>query len=157
MTSFQIADRIPHRPPMLLVDQIVRQEPGRIVCRKTFRPGEFFLQGHFPDFPVVPGVILCEAAMQAGALLLSRAGSTDGQIPVVTRMGDVQFRRMVRPGEEVELEVVLEEELSGVCFMAATVRRAGQTVARLRFACKLVRLEELRSEERTGPPGAEGT
>ena len=52
---------------MLLLDEIVEQTQDSIICRKTFRENEFFFQGHYPDFPIVPGVILCESAMQAGA------------------------------------------------------------------------------------------
>ncbi len=57
---------------MLLVDEIVEQSENRIVCRKTFGPNDFFVQGHFPGFPLVPGVILCECCLQSGAILLSR-------------------------------------------------------------------------------------
>jgi 3-hydroxyacyl-[acyl-carrier-protein] dehydratase len=69
MPSQQILDAIPHRPPMLLLDEVVDWQPEHIVCRKTFQPEEWFFQGHYPDYPLVPGVILCEAAMQAGAVL----------------------------------------------------------------------------------------
>jgi 3-hydroxyacyl-[acyl-carrier-protein] dehydratase len=72
MSREQILAAIPHRPPMLLLDEVVEWEHERIVCQKTFHPEEFFFQGHYPEFPLVPGVILCEAAMQAGAVLLSK-------------------------------------------------------------------------------------
>ena len=81
MSRQQVLDAIPHRPPMLLVDEVVEWEPGHIVCRKTFQPDEWFFQGHYPDYPLVPGVILCEAAMQAGAVLLSKVIKSDG-VPV---------------------------------------------------------------------------
>ena len=67
----EILNAIPHRPPFLYVDTIVERKEDGIVCRKTFEPDEYFFVGHYPDFPLVPGVILCEAAMQAAAVFLS--------------------------------------------------------------------------------------
>jgi len=129
----QIEALIPHRPPMLLVDEILEQDEQRIVCRKTFRADEFFLQGHYPDYPLVPGVILCEASMQAGAILLSRFAG-DG-VPVATRMNDVRFRKMVRPGDTVRVEVQLIERVAQAFFLKAKVLRDGETVMRFEFAC----------------------
>ena len=97
MNRDAIEQAIPHRPPFLLVDEIVEQEGDRIVCRKTFTDDEYFFAGHYPDFPIVPGVLLCEAAMQAGAILLSQFVDEDsGAVPVATRMSDVKFRKMIR-------------------------------------------------------------
>jgi 3-hydroxyacyl-[acyl-carrier-protein] dehydratase len=133
MSLAEIQAAIPHRPPMLLLDEIVEREENRIVCRKTFTGDEWFLQGHYPGFPLVPGVILCEAAMQAGAVLLSQFAASG--IPVATRMNDVRFRDMVRPGETVEIEAYLEERLANAFFMKAKVLREGKQVMRLEFAC----------------------
>lgn len=124
---------IPHRPPMLLVDEILEQDEQRIVCRKTFRADEFFFQGHYPDYPLVPGVILCEASMQAGAILLSRFAGAG--VPVATRMNDVRFRKMVRPGDTVRIEVQLIERVAQAFFLKGKVLRDGETVMRFEFAC----------------------
>jgi 3-hydroxyacyl-[acyl-carrier-protein] dehydratase len=139
MTSERIEARIPHRPPMLLVDDIVRQDEQSIVCRKTFHDEEYFFQGHYPGFPLVPGVILCESAMQAGAILLSSFCRTDS-IPVATRLNDVKFKRIVRPGETVEIEVHLKERLIDAFFLHAKVTCEGKLAARLDFACTLAKL-----------------
>ncbi|MBW3600789.1 MAG: beta-hydroxyacyl-ACP dehydratase, partial [Planctomycetes bacterium] len=80
MNLSEVESAIPHRPPMLLVDEIVERSDDRIVCRKMFHEGEFFFQGHYPDYPLVPGVILCESAMQAGAILLSQFLSDAGGV-----------------------------------------------------------------------------
>ena len=72
METPDIQEAIPHRPPMLLVDKVVERTQQRILCEKTFHADEFFFQGHYPEKPLVPGVILCESAMQAGAILLSQ-------------------------------------------------------------------------------------
>lgn len=134
---------IPHREPFLLVDEIVRRDESRIVCRKKFRPDEFWYRGHYPEFPLTPGVLLCEAAMQAGAILL--AGLIDdpeGGVPVATRMGDVRFKQMVRPGDVVEMDVTLDERLAQAWFLTARVTVAGKLAVRFTFACTLVRLAE---------------
>jgi 3-hydroxyacyl-[acyl-carrier-protein] dehydratase len=139
MTLEQIQAAIPHRPPMLLVDEIIRRDRRRIECRKTFRDDEFFVQGHYPGHPIVPGVILCEAAMQAGAVLLSEhmQGAAEHSVPVATRMSDVKFRKIVRPGDTVHLIVELQERLADAFFLKATIQCAAKTVARLDFACTL--------------------
>ena len=78
----------------------MEQSPTRIVCSKVFRGTEDFFAGHYPGYPIVPGVLLCEAAMQCGAILLSsQLSKADGRVPVATRMNDVRFKRMVRPGK----------------------------------------------------------
>lgn len=138
MSTQEIERRIPHRPPMRLVDEIVSQDEKRIVCTKTFRPDEFFLQGHFPGNPVVPGVIQCESCLQAGAVLLAdQDGYGEETVPVVTRMDAVKFKRIVRPGDTVEIEVTLNEQLSNAFFMTGQVRVNGKLAARLDFACSL--------------------
>lgn len=129
---------IPHRPPMLLLDEVVSCDETTIVCRKTFRADEFFLQGHYPDYPLVPGVILCECAMQAGGVLLSTRVGADCGIPVATRLDQVRFRHMVRPGETVEIEVRLRDQVAQAFYLEGRVRRDLTVVARLEFACALV-------------------
>ncbi len=140
MSRQQILDAIPHRPPMLLVDEVLEWEDEHIVCSKTFTPDEFFFQGHYPDYPLVPGVILCEAAMQAGAVLLSRH-VTGGGVPVAGRLNDVKFKRMVRPGDTVELDVTLDERMGDAFFLSAKVLAGGKPAATLSFAVTLAKRE----------------
>lgn len=128
---------IPHRPPMLLVDEIIEQSGDAILCRKRFRDDEFFFQGHYPGRPIVPGVILCEAAMQAGAVLLSRFIDAGPGVPVATRLNDVKFKRMIRPGDTVELAVKLNERLADAFFLEAKVSCQGKLAVRFEFACTM--------------------
>ncbi|MCY2993867.1 MAG: beta-hydroxyacyl-ACP dehydratase [Planctomycetota bacterium] len=139
MSLSEIEAAIPHRSPMLLVDEIVTRTDKAIVCRKTFRAEEFFFQGHYPGHPLVPGVILCEAAMQAGAILLSAFLQDAAGVPVATRLNDVKFKQMVRPGDTVELAVTLNERVSEAFFLTAKVTCAGKVAARFEFACTLAR------------------
>jgi len=154
MSLEQIYNAIPHREPFLMVDEIVEWTESRIECTKVFTGNEDFFAGHYPGYPLVPGVLLCEAGMQAGAILLSRhlagaeetdearrdssfarpAGGTR-KVPVATRMNDVRFKRMVRPGETLRMEVELVERLAGAFFLKAKVSVDGKVAVRFEFAC----------------------
>jgi 3-hydroxyacyl-[acyl-carrier-protein] dehydratase len=133
---------IPHRAPMLLVDEIVEQNGDRIVCRKTFRDDEFFFQGHYPGFPIVPGVILCECAMQAGAVLLSKLLQEGEGVPVATRLNDVKLKKMVRPGDVIDVEVTLNERMANAFFLKAKVSCDGKVAVRFDFAVTMAKMEE---------------
>ena len=126
---------IPHRPPMLLVDEIVDLDDSSIVCRKTFRADEYFFQGHYPGHPLTPGVILCESAVQSGAILLAQIVSTGNGVPVLTRLGDVKFKKMVHPGDMIENHVKLDEVVSKAYYLTAQVKCDGRLAARLSFTC----------------------
>ena len=142
MTRQQIYDAIPHREPFLMVDEIVEWTDSRIVGTKVFTGGEDFFAGHYPGFPLVPGVLLCEAAMQCGAILLSRhLAGPEGEVPVVTRMNDVKFKRMVRPTETIRMEVDLAERLAGAFFLKAKVTVEGKLAVRFEFACTAARID----------------
>ena len=122
---------------MLLLDEIVEQSADHIICRKTFHAGEFFFQGHYPDYPLVPGVILCESGMQAGAVLLASHAPQDGRLPVATRLDEVKWKRLVRPDETIEIEVKLLERLLDAFFLSARIDSSGKLVARFSFACTM--------------------
>lgn len=139
MSLAEIEAAIPHRKPMLLLDEIVERGEDRIVCRKTFRDEEFFFQGHYPDMPIVPGVILCEAAMQSGAVLLSSQLADAEGAPVATRMNNVKFRQMVRPGDTIDIEITLNERMADAFFMTAKVTAAGKVAVRFDFACTVAK------------------
>jgi 3-hydroxyacyl-[acyl-carrier-protein] dehydratase len=147
MSLDEILKWIPHRKPMLLLDEIVEMDSGSIVCQITFQGDEFFFQGHYPDEPIVPGVILCEAGMQAGAVLLASmlaedpAGDSAKGVPVATRMNDVKFKKVTRPGDVVRVEVTLKERLAQAFFLQATIRCEGKLVARFEFGCTMAQME----------------
>ena len=146
MSREEIEKRIPHRPPMLLLDEIVSIDASRIVCRKTFHADETFVQGHFPEQPIVPGVIQCECCLQAGATLLADLRTdADAGLPVATRMDNVKFKRMVRPGDTIEVEVTLNDQVSSAFYMTGKVLLGGKVAARLDFACSVTEPQEPRS------------
>jgi 3-hydroxyacyl-[acyl-carrier-protein] dehydratase len=138
MSQERILAAIPHRPPFLLVDEIIEESDAKIVGVKRFTGGEDFFKGHYPEFPLVPGVLLCEAAMQCGAVLLSRFVTGENKkVPVATRMNDIRFKRMVRPGETIRIEVELVERLADAFFLKAKVTVEKQVAVRFEFACTL--------------------
>src|SRR3954447_2388829 len=139
MSLESIKAAIPHREPFLLIDEIVEQSENRIVCRKKFTGEEFWYRGHYPEFPLTPGVLLCESAMQAGAVLLATVvADNPDSVPVVSRINNVKFKTMVRPGDTVTLDVTLTEQLAGAYFLSAKVTVADKTAVTFDFACKMV-------------------
>jgi 3-hydroxyacyl-[acyl-carrier-protein] dehydratase len=138
MSRDEILAAIPHREPFLLLDEVVERSETRIVCRKTWRPEEWFFAGHYPGFPVTPGVLLCEAAMQAGAVLVApQLPQNSGRLPVVARMQDVRFKRIVKPGETVLLEVEITDRLQDAFYMQARVTCENQLAVRFQFTATL--------------------
>ena len=98
---------IPHRYPFLLVDRIVEVEAERIVGIKNVTVNEGFFQGHFPNRPVMPGVLICEAMAQVGAIFayISRGGGDGQNVFVLTGLDRVKFKRPVEPGDQLRLEL----------------------------------------------------
>lgn len=138
MTLAAIKSAIPHREPFLLIDEIVEQSDNHIVCRKRFTGEEFWYRGHYPEFPLTPGVLLLESAMQAGAVLLATVvADNPDKVPVVSRINNVKFKAMVRPGNTVILDVELTERLAGAYFMSAKVTVDGKIAVTFDFACKM--------------------
>ncbi len=139
-TLEKIHAAIPHRAPMLLVDEIVNQDEKSIVCKKSFSADEHFFQGHYPGQPIVPGVILCECAVQAGAVMLSELMAGEEGVPVLTRMGDVKFKNMVSPGDVIEMHVKLDDVVSNAYYMTGQVKCNGKLAARLSFTCSVAKV-----------------
>ncbi|CDX05021.1 3-hydroxyacyl-[acyl-carrier-protein] dehydratase FabZ [Desulfitobacterium hafniense] len=108
LESQEIQKIIPHRYPFLLVDRILELEDGkRGVGLKNVSGNEPFFQGHFPGYPVMPGVLIMEALAQVGAVILLRMPEYAGHIALYAGLEDVRFRRQVIPGDQLRLEVEL--------------------------------------------------
>ena len=100
-----IMELIPHRPPFLLVDEIVELEPGkRVVGRRQIRADDWWFPGHFPERPVMPGVLTIEAIAQAGAVAVMADEANRGKIPFFAGIDDCRFKRVVGPGDVLDLE-----------------------------------------------------
>lgn len=136
MNREEILNAIPHRPPFLWIDEVVSVDETKLHARTFLDPELPVFQGHFPGQPIFPGVLQCEAALQAGAILISKIEAVpDGNVPVATRINNVKFRRMVKPGETLDIEVELTEHLSNAYFMTGKISVEGQVSTRLAFAC----------------------
>jgi 3-hydroxyacyl-[acyl-carrier-protein] dehydratase len=159
-----VTELIPHRPPFLFVDEIVSESPDGLVARRTWHAEEDFYRGHYPGFPITPGVLLCEAVFQTGALFLARIGGGgavpgsaepggrragsgvaggeasiagpkgSGAVPLLAKISDVRFRSPVYPGENILIEVRKKEALGGFVMMSGTVKSGDRRVLSVDFA-----------------------
>jgi 3-hydroxyacyl-[acyl-carrier-protein] dehydratase len=138
LSRAEIEQLIPHREPALWLDEVVDISADRIHCRRTVDPTFDWFRGHYPAQPILPGVILCEACLQAGAVLIARhpdGALAAGEVPVATRLNNVKFKHMVRPGDLLDIEVVLSERLGRAFYMTGKVTVGGKTAATLDLAC----------------------
>ena len=108
LSSAEIQKIIPHRYPFLLVDKIIEMEWGkRAVGIKNVTANEYFFQGHFPDYPVMPGVLIIEAIAQVGAVAVLGMPENRGKIAFFAGVDEVRFKRQVVPGDTLRLEVTM--------------------------------------------------
>ena len=107
-TTKEIMEILPHRAPFLLIDTVEELEPGkRVVAKKCVTYNESFFQGHFPGNPVMPGVLICEALAQAGAVAILGLDENKGKTAYFASMDKVKFKKKVLPGDVLMLEVEL--------------------------------------------------
>ena len=126
----QIQEIIPHRYPMLLVDRILELEPGvRVVGIKNVSHGDAFFVGHFPGYPVMPGVLIVEALAQVGAVALLQMPEHRGKLVFFAGIDGVRFKRQVVPGDVLRLEVELGKLRRGFGSGSATATVDGQLAA----------------------------
>ena len=122
---------LPHREPFLLIDEVLELEPGqRVVARKRVREDEWYLRGHFPGRPVMPGVLIVEAMAQTGAVAVLSEQDNRGRIALFAGIDDTRFKRIVEPGDELELECTLEQVRGPVGKGKARATVDGQLAAR---------------------------
>ena len=134
MTLNNYRDLIPNRPPYLWVDGVVEIDERSIRTRKFIDPKLELFSGHYPDFPVFPAALQCECAFQASAILIAHLGvSTGEKVPVVARANKLKFKRMVRPGDTLDVHVQLENRVKDVFFLRARILRDGETTTTLDF------------------------
>lgn len=106
MDREQIKQVIPHREPFLLIDEILEMEVGvRVKARKYIREDDFWFRGHFPDYPVTPGVLMIEMLAQAGAVCMLSKPEFKGKVGLFGGIDKAKFRRQVVPGDVLDLEV----------------------------------------------------
>ena len=125
----EIKSILPHRYPFLLVDRIIKiEEDKKIVGIKNVTANEIFFQGHFPDYPIMPGVLIVEAMAQVGGILLLRKKENRGKTPFFAKMDNVKLRRPVRPGDQLVMEVEVIKAKSRVGRVMAKASVDGEIV-----------------------------
>ena len=135
----EIMEIIPHRQPFLLVDRIEELEPGvRAVGKKCVTYNEPFFNGHFPTKPVMPGVLQIEALAQVGAVAMLSLPEHKGKIAYFASINQAKFKRMVKPGDvlTLEVEIVKQKGPMGVGRAKASVDGETAVMAELTFAIK---------------------
>lgn len=134
----EIRQILPHRYPFLLVDQIIEIEEERIVGIKNVTVNEPFFQGHFPEFPVMPGVLIVEAMAQtAGILVLRSIPDRDQKLVLLVSVDAARFRKPVVPGNQLRLEMSVIRRKGTVAKMAGVAMVDGVRVAEAEVMCKL--------------------
>jgi len=129
---------LPHRYPFLLVDRVVSMEPNkRIQAYKNVTVNEPFFTGHFPGKPIMPGVLIIEALAQAGGLLtqLSHEGQTAGRMFYMVKVDNVRFKRMVVPGDRLDLDVSLKRQIRNMALYEGVASVDGQEAATVQVMC----------------------
>ena len=123
------------------MDKIIDITEIKITTEKKVNSNEFFFKGHYPGNPIMPGVLVCEAVIQSGAILVFSTYKNSGTsqigskgVPVLTRIKDVKFENIVRPNDLLLIQVELAEKIGGVYFMKGVARVNGKVAVRLEFA-----------------------
>ena len=135
MNREEIKNILPHREPMLLLDEAELNEAGESVGRYTVRGDEFFLQGHFPGNPIVPGVIQCEMIAQAAVLLISDAKDAT---PMYTGLNNVKFKNPLLPGDTAVMTVSLTAHKGIFYFAKGKLEANGKLCTSAEFSFALV-------------------
>ena len=140
----EILNYLPHRYPFLLVDRIVEVDGDKkIVGIKNVSINEPFFQGHFPDYPVMPGVLICEAMAQVGAIFAHRCrgGMNDKRIVLLTGLDQVKFKRPVVPGDQLRIELTCQKRRGAYWKLQGVATVEGKVVAQALISAMEVGLD----------------
>ncbi len=131
---------IPHRPPFLFVDEVIGEEGDSLTARRVLRADEPHFAGHYPGNPIMPGVLLCEAVFQTGAILLVKreGGDLAGRTPVLTRINDARFKNIARPGDELTIVATWKEVHGPFHFLHGLITCGTRKILTIDFGLALI-------------------
>ncbi|MDE6091705.1 MAG: 3-hydroxyacyl-ACP dehydratase FabZ [Ruminococcus sp.] len=136
MNKEQIKEIIPHRDPFLLIDEIVEMEVGvKVKARKYIKEDDFWFRGHFPDYPVTPGVLMIEMLAQAGAVCMLSKPEFKGKIGLFGGIDKAKFRRQVVPGDVLDLEVEVIKQRGPVATCKGLASVGGEKAVSCEITC----------------------
>ena len=136
MNKEQIMEIIPHRAPFLLIDEIVEMEVGvSVKARKYIKEDDFWFKGHFPDYPVTPGVLMVEMLAQAGAVCMLSKPDFKGKIGLFGGIDKAKFRRQVIPGDVLDLEVEIIRQRGPVATCKCLASVDGEKAVSCEITC----------------------
>lgn len=142
----QIYRLIPHRPPFLWVDKIVSLRENSIETEKYIPEDLALLQGHYPQYPLMPGVLLCEAVFQTGAILIAKKSASHSEasgadqlknIPVLSRIYKAKFKKQIQPGTTISITVDLLDVVGKAWFLKGKVTTSSKLALQVEFSCML--------------------
>jgi 3-hydroxyacyl-[acyl-carrier-protein] dehydratase len=153
MDIHEIMSLLPHRYPFLLIDRVVEMErKQRIVAIKNVTFNEPQFQGHFPGYPIMPGVLMVEAIAQAGgALLLSEIPDRDSKLLLFTSIDNARFRRPVTPGDQLRIEVTVLNWRSRAVKMGGSITVDGKLVCDATVMCQVVPRKKAEAHPASNP------
>lgn len=132
-----VKEYIPHREPFLFVDQIIELNDDHVVTELTVREDFEFFKGHYPSQPIMPGVLMCEAIFQSAGIYVAELMKDNGsekKTPILSKIGQARFKRLVTPGEVIRMEIVpLEQKGPFFIMRGKTTNKAGEMVMNVEF------------------------
>jgi len=141
----EIYNTIPHREPFLFIDSIQEIRETGATTKRLIRPNEPHFQGHYPENPIMPGVLLCEAVFQTAAIFLVKKLQKEGTktnelTPVLSRIKEVKFKHIIKPGDTITINAQLIETIGQFHFIKGTIRKENKLV--LSLECTLALINE---------------
>ncbi|MFQ6723611.1 MAG: 3-hydroxyacyl-ACP dehydratase FabZ [Opitutales bacterium] len=137
-----VLNAIPHREPFLFVDRIVELTDEKIVTERVLKKEELFFKGHYPQMPIMPGVLMCEAIFQTAGVFMSKKllneAEVEGKVPVLTRIESAKFKKMAFPGDVLQLEAQFVQKLKDFYFFKGCAKKDGQLLVSIEFILGMV-------------------
>jgi len=145
MEQIQISNYLPQRAPFLFVGEFIEQGTHLLRTRLKLTGEESFFQGHFPGMPIMPGVLMLESCFQVAAALigLEKRSNSEESVGVVTKVENARFKGLVRPGDELEIEVQQIDELMNAAYFKAKVTLEGKVVCAVNFQVASIPLNQV--------------